>query len=409
MRSMVGRAASPALRILGSCSVIVALHATTLPAQARPVRPTIVDLPGTISVATATPLQPLRRIGHTTSATTFGRLDLIIAEPGGGALVKDASPVGRPLMRFGADGALQGSMGAFGEGPGEFRGASTVAVTPQGEVVVYDSYRARITVFDGAGKLLRTLSLRELGGFANIGHVRPGPTGTVFIGQIVRSDLVKPLQELWWHPLRRYAAVDLVTAKVTPLPWQEPLPPPVPVRTFGPQYFRQPLINGQLVEVASERLGFRVLGPEGEVTRVTMAFTRPRLSRAERLEQERYREVVLTTLDEAFRPPRWEIPIEKQAVTDLMTDHQSRIWLRIATDGVVGPEQRLFSSSSGEEVTGRYRDRQLWAAFLPSGRFLGAILLPDSIEKVAFAGNYAWGLDRDEDDLQYLVQFRLPW
>jgi hypothetical protein len=225
----------------------------------------------------------------------------------------------------------------------------------------------------------------------------------------VRSNTVKPLQELWWYQSRRYSAVDLLTGKVTPLSWQEPLPPPMRVRTFGPQHFRQPLINGNLVEVDSEHLGFRVLGPADELTRVTMAFTRPRVSRAERLDQERYRDVVLTVTDEPFRPPRWEIPTEKQAVTDLMTDHQGRIWLRVATDGVIGPERWLMWTSSGEEVTGRYRDRQLWAAFLPTGKLLGAVLLPDSIEKVAFAAGYAWGLDRDADDLQYLVQFTLPW
>jgi hypothetical protein len=179
-RRVRSRPGNPCAR-LGSLLGSIVL-ATSLHAQANPTRPTVVQLPGTISITTATPLTPLRRVGHTTTATAFGRIDHIVAEPGGGVMVKDGSPVGRPLLRFGADGALQASMGAFGEGPGEFRGASTFAVTPQGEVAVYDSYRARLTVFDGAGKLLRTLSLRELGGFGNIGHVRPGPAGSVFIG-----------------------------------------------------------------------------------------------------------------------------------------------------------------------------------------------------------------------------------
>jgi len=57
------------------------------------------------------------------------------------------------VMEFDARGKLQREWGGQGEGAGEFRYPATLAVTPQGAVVVVDALNARVQVFDAGGRL----------------------------------------------------------------------------------------------------------------------------------------------------------------------------------------------------------------------------------------------------------------
>ena len=57
---------------------------------------------------------------------------------------------------FGSDGKYIRTIGAKGEGPGEFQGISSLAFTKDGELVVTDQIAWRTSFFDSSGKFLRS-------------------------------------------------------------------------------------------------------------------------------------------------------------------------------------------------------------------------------------------------------------
>jgi hypothetical protein len=353
-------------------------------------------------------LQPVRRIGQGADATAFGRISRLAAHPDGGVVVMDAEPADAPIVLLDSLGRVRASFGSFGEGPGQFGRGSSIAVTPDHLVVIYDSQRARLTVFDSRGNLVRTVSTLPLGGIGNLGSVRPGPRGTVFIAQYVKSSDPRPSASLWLDQPRRIHAVNLLTGASTLVPHQEPLPPHLERSVFAPLAFRDVTVEGEVVGAIGTRLAFHRTATTGAAVRgYLVAAEAPRVLPEERQEMERFVEFQQASMLEIFRPPRREVPTIKPLVTGLSTDHRGRIWLERGTTGVVGPPRMLAKTPAGE-VTGRYHDRPSFAAFLASGTYLGTVDFPNEVERLVFSGDYAWGVERDVDGLEYLVQFRLP-
>ena len=77
--------------------------------------------------------------------------------PDGRIVVADA---GLSVIRvFDAEGTFLSQMGGEGEGPGEFRGLRGVWIVPPDTIGAWDSHSLRITYFEAAGSLIRTVSL----------------------------------------------------------------------------------------------------------------------------------------------------------------------------------------------------------------------------------------------------------
>jgi len=77
--------------------------------------------------------------------------------PDGRIVVADA---GLSVIRvFDANGTFLSQLGGEGEGPGEFRGLRGVWIVPPDTIGAWDSSSVRITYFEAAGSLIRTVSL----------------------------------------------------------------------------------------------------------------------------------------------------------------------------------------------------------------------------------------------------------
>ncbi|MDH3199078.1 MAG: hypothetical protein OEO21_12655, partial [Candidatus Krumholzibacteria bacterium] len=61
------------------------------------------------------------------------------------------------VKRFSRDGAYIGSFGRDGAGPGELRGAGSMAVTTDGRIVIYEFGNRRFSVFDARGEHLESV------------------------------------------------------------------------------------------------------------------------------------------------------------------------------------------------------------------------------------------------------------
>ncbi len=68
------------------------------------------------------------------------------------------------ILRFAPDGTCLGAFGRAGEGPGEFTGAADLALLPDGEIVVTDQGRMRLSWFTPQGRFLRSVQQEEVYG-----------------------------------------------------------------------------------------------------------------------------------------------------------------------------------------------------------------------------------------------------
>jgi hypothetical protein len=354
-------------------------------------------------------LTRVRRIGQSGGATDFGRITRIVPAPDGGIAVLDGDAVGPSLHTFDATGRLRTSVGRFGEAPGEITRGTSIAVTLDGEILAFNGFSKRLTRWSADGTLLSASRAEATGGFGTVAAIRPGPVGYVFVTELVRPGRVSPAEDRWTYFPDRFHLLALADGRVTTVPTLGALPPPTVAMPHGARHFQLALPSGRVVGVWSDRLGFHwPHSPSGRYHGVWRPADRPEIQREERIELQQYdakmRELVPTQL----RPPAWTIPLIKQIVTGATTDHQSRVWLRLATTGVEGPPRTVLSQNDGTRITMRFRDRVRYAAFLENGSFLGEVEFPGTPDQVVFSGKYAWGVEEGEDGLQYLVQYRLP-
>jgi len=101
----------------------------------------------------------------------------------------------------------------------------------------------------------------------------------------------------------------------------------------------------------------------------------------------------------------YTIPDTKPAFSDLRTDSQGRIWVRLYVAAVSkpGPERR-----SGDQRPRRvWREPPTFDAFEAGGRFLGTITLPWNAYLHDARDRHIWATVRGESDEAYVVRLRV--
>lgn len=84
----------------------------------------------------------------------FGSINAVAFDAGGRLFILDAG--NRRIAQVGSDGKLVRSIGRIGRGPGEFSRPVGLAVTKDQHLVVFDAGQSAFSVFDTAGRFIRT-------------------------------------------------------------------------------------------------------------------------------------------------------------------------------------------------------------------------------------------------------------
>ncbi len=107
-------------------------------------------------------------------ALQFSTVRDALRTPEGEIVVLDAR--GAPVRRFGPDGALLGTFGALGGGPGEFGVPASISLGPEGTLTVWDSRTRRFSEFEPTGELVREWApLREMMSVQILATLPTGP------------------------------------------------------------------------------------------------------------------------------------------------------------------------------------------------------------------------------------------
>lgn len=343
----------------------------------------------------------------------FGDLRAIAADADGRIYAYDAHV---PVLRsYGPDGAWLRDIGREGEGPGEYKQPdSGLAILPDGRVAVRDPGNGRILFYSPDGEYL---DYYRIAGSFSTGQPLVPDTAGVLTTYII-TNLGVPVLE-WERGLARYHPDGTVDTLVSP--------------DLG---FETPVISGQhennsssnyvpytpKQETAYSRFGYYVVGISDDYT---FDLLRPkgvlRMGRA-------YEPVPVDPADAAIererltqnfkqRFPGWKwngppIPGVKPAYHGFFPAEDGRIWVHVPapSERYMDADEQRAEEERLDRPVNPYREPVRFDVFEPTGEYLGQVSTPQGFSlypRPVFRGDTAWGVVRDEFDVQRLHRFRL--
>src|SRR5690606_22320869 len=100
------------------------------------------------------------------------------------------------------------------------------------------------------------------------------------------------------------------------------------------------------------------------------------------------------------------IPAVKPFIRTLAVGGDGRIWVRPYMPAVDRPEP-VDTTVPVSMRRPRWVEATAWDVFEPDGTFLGRIPLPPRATILAMRGDRAWGSILDENDVPYMVRWRI--
>lgn len=289
-------------------------------------------------------------------------------------------------------GALLGTLGRRGLGPGEFRSSRGVQVLPGDSLLVYDPSAARVSVFaPGEARPAYVVNVGAAAGGVPY-RLHRTPANDAFLAMFrpaFRSDdggtrATERLRVLELdgrprgEPIRAYPARGFLRVgdrnnfAVAPDP-------------FGREGLYALGANHRVHYLWSDSLAVETLDLRGRRTGgFSVQYTPPRVQAAD-VEAELvgmpphmvrpFRSALADSL-----PERWP------AARGLIADGEGRLWVCLQTPA------------------GEPRE---WAVFTDTGRYLGSVFLPRRTELHAVHGSFLYAVEKDADDVPHVVIYRM--
>jgi hypothetical protein len=355
-------------------------------------------------------LTPELKIGRVDGADheLFGALTGIAVSAQGEILLYDAQVPA--LRRFAADGQYLGTLGRSGSGPGEYtQSDGGLVILGDGRIVLRDPRNGRLTVFTPDG--------------AHAGHW-PIPSG-----RFTSTPMVPATDGGFYNPttergqasrMMRYAADGTALDSV---PNPEPRVATASVRAEvegASQTWRVPFTpvsllefhpSGYFLSAVSRLYAIDALRRDGHVVRIRRAepLDVP-VSDEERAAEEQRVTKAMRRLD-----PKWQwngvpIPRSKPALRALYAGHDGRIWVLLHQPGEPVPPDELEPEPGGGTPTPRFREPIVFDVFEEDGRYLGRVSCPigfSTSPRPVFRGDYVWAMERDTLGVQQAVRYRV--
>lgn len=346
----------------------------------------------------------------------FGRVRDVAAKADGGVIVFDEmGPQGAAIYSFDSLGVFERRFGRSGGGPGEFSTSTIrIAVQRDGVILVHEPPRM-IHRFSPEGKLLANFRIESRGGRAAI---LLGERGSFYTA----ARLVQPRKESLSFAWPARAARTETTQRSEILFHYDSagvlldsvefnrywLKSDEPYFSSAPSQWWFPMSNGTIVVNRTDKLGLLIeeaVGSRAPIITEVPTLPIPFL-REEREENERGRPSDRPHHAAPSTPPR-ENDNYKLPAGLPNPDIDGRIWLR---KNVKSERVEPFCVAFDEGVcrqTRTFQDPNVYLAFLHDGRFLGEVQFPLGVNMERFQGDYAWAVQKDENDEQIVVKYRI--
>ncbi len=264
-------------------------------------------------------IEPIYEIGGASAAAwdAFGAVAAVGFDGAGRLYVLDG--VAGKVTVVDRDGGLRHTVGAPGDGPGQFGSPSAMVVNPDGSLVVYDARRRSFMDFEADGAYVGSRPL-PADAPAPQGALASLPDGSLLgtgVGAVVPSenDLTGDARPVVVHPPSGAPPRTVYRGWRPPIPTTRALTEDEtggfrvrlpPVIAFHPPLLAVPLRDGRLVVVDSLDYHLRLLAPDGAVVASLRRPIAPTAVTASIRDLERDRRLRLL----GDEPPRMEVSDE---------------------------------------------------------------------------------------------------
>ncbi len=309
------------------------------------------------------------------------------------------------LRWYDAAGLHEGSAGGAGEGPGEFAGLMAIGLLPGDSIVAHDVRLRRLSVFDPAGRFVRSTSLVTEG---HAGMAFAALAGTLTDGSLLMAGRVFPMDGavegplLAPMPLYRYGTDGQLRDSVgTFHGWEATTIVRRTTEFVGMAMADRPFGRSTSVTPAGERIAigtpfafsFELFEPDGTLRAMV------RLDRANDPVTANDIAAYKRTLLDNPRDPAGQQALQRQAdeseypdtkpayAAGLKGDRAGNIWV---------PAHQI-----ARDLATR------WSVFDPDGRYLGDLTSPARFRVFEIGDDYVLGVWRDDLDVEYLRKYQL--
>jgi hypothetical protein len=310
-------------------------------------------------------------------------------------------------------------VGAAGSGPGEYTTVNAMAVLQDGSVLLCDSGRAKLVAYRGDGTHLADWKLtaeRGLGTSCSADGLHADTSGLAYIRRLAAGDQPSMLVgittdaeprdslEIPYHGL----SAPRLSASATGTGGSSSRR--AAGNLFSPRERTALSPLGYVVWGRSDRYAIHLLHRDGAVTRIERTMAPVPYDPAERDEMVNNTTEFLRCVD-----PRWthpDFPENKEYFRSLKVGNDGRIWVQVTTPSELIPDDEIDRSPYPVDCPPsrpirRFRERQTYDVFEPSGEFLGRLTIPDRAVLLAMEGDYLWLRSLDENDVHFASRFRV--
>ena len=302
-----------------------------------------------------------------------------------------------------AGGSPLATIGAPGEGPGEFGSNVGGVFLLGGEVVVPDVSNQRISRFDPDGRFLGSRRVSADGGVPIRWDVAAGR----LVAQrrsVVPGDRTPPPDVVVSLPLEGERVDTLATL---PEGVAVQITGGIPrIRQFEPEPMWDTTAEGRFVTAMSDAWHFETRAPDGALEWVaTRAIEAAPASGADRRAVE---ESLRRMYERRGVPPsisgevirRMEFADRLPALASLRFGPRDTLWVQhLVPPAEWGDERvRIFPAQMGSRT---------WSVFGPEGDYLGEVTFPVEFEPLHASGDLWYGITRDQLDVQSVGVFRV--
>ena len=336
----------------------------------------------------------------------FGRIGSLAVDEDRNVYVFDTQA--NHVRVFDATGTYLATFGREGEGPGEFSRAETIAVLPDGRLLVRDPGNMRVQVFDPVS------GVTEEWAYNSGNTYRPGaPLYTDLRGQTFLltsdqdgEDIILVLGPDGKHldtlpePTTDYEPV-VVKAETESASVTSAVP-------FTPRFFWAVHPSGHFLTGLSS--DYRVdLARDDGVLRIERAYDPVPVSDGERAyrRESKVRMIRWSVPDWTWDGPA--VPDHKPVFNELLTGRDGRIWVRLLTEGLrVENEDHNPDNPFSEPVT--WRESTRFDVFESDGTYLGVVVPPEEFSASpdpVFEGDHVWAVARDELGVERVIRYRI--
>lgn len=346
-------------------------------------------------------------------AYTFGEVTLMAVGADGTIHAYDRQV---PVLRaYDARGRHVRTIGSAGAGPGEYRMAQGLAVTPSGRLLLYDPANARVNEYgsDGrsAGEWRFTSAVPPLvmGAFVS-GALSVDSAGRVYI----TTSAGPPAPGASWEFISvRHTAAGVPLDTIQP-PDHGYEPPLLVAEGGGRRSFTTPpytpatvwavTASGGLASAFSAEYRVTVTDPAGGVLRIEKQQAAVPVSEEER--RARQEEIVnrMRRTDPGWRWSGPAFPREKPLIRRLHAAEDGRLWVLLHQ-----PSERVEEPASDPQGQTRvsFAEPTVYDVFDADGSYLGSVRVPPRTTLFVMRGDHAWGVARDSLDVQSIRRYRL--